>query len=222
MKGVNIQIYSNLSLASAEVERFLEPLQREAMGSLRFTNLEFVSLAETLDTESALVILNFPRWASDQEASIRSIRSRGYMGPILLIAANIGLWNAKARLSPEFRRVALLPSPYERSDLIGLVRRLISQKAMKYRIYPRYEVEIDATLTVGDAGAVVPCTLRNVSLGGACIGLSTNVSLTPGQFATLSFKLEDNAPEKSMRCRIAWTQATRALIGAEFVRTLEL
>lgn len=186
--------------------------------------LNLNELPESLKPDSSLVVVDLPRWASNHVQAMEHVRKR-YKGPIVLVVSNIGLWAGRVEAWPILKNVGFVERPFEATELLGIIRRFALTKVARFRVFPRYEVELPAILNSFDtsqAKTTVTCTIRNVSHGGACVELNEAAPLTVGQFANLSFSLDDKDQKRDVRCRIVWIENESRLMGAEFVQTIGL
>jgi len=74
------------------------------------------------------------------------------------------------------------------------------------RAAPRHQVLKGATIAFGGNG--LPCTVHNLSAGGAALDFASSISLPP------SFMLEIKADQFIRRCRPVWSHDKR--IGVAF------
>jgi hypothetical protein len=87
---------------------------------------------------------------------------------------------------------------------MGEVEAMVSR-----RKHIRHRSDAPGTIAVFDGAPGIPCTLENVSIGGACIRFETNILLPP------VFTLSVPAEKVDRRCELMWRDGNR--IGVSFV-----
>lgn len=153
---------------------------------------------------------------------IRLIRESGYVYPILTLADQMS--EAGAAVVAEKYKVYFLEKPYELKTFKGLVRKLMTTKAVPQQQHRRYRTRQAALLETFITGESFQTEMFNLSMGGAYFELNKKPAIGVGDLLRLKIPIGNSEKEHSIHGRIVWTThkgpATGGYgIGVKFVKS---
>lgn len=218
MTKATVVIASRTEQENMILKRKLDLLEGEFKG-LRFTGIHPMGLHSTVDHTSAVVILNFTEWTGREAVHLRELNELGYQGKILVIA--------KAEVTQAVREmkanesVVFLEKPFEHKDLQGIVRKMLTDRAVAQRIHRRFATDQDAEVEIFGRNESLASRVYNLSKGGAYVEFMTLAALRVGDMVRLKLELKDLNRTYSMPAKIVWTSHSNlgggTGIGVEFI-----
>lgn len=210
-------------IGSSVFAKKLRIIYHESLGAIHFINIDVKAAQTRTFKPNSVIILNLPEWSTETDATITTLRDRGFRGQILAVVKDLGLWPTDSLDPVRYKAVTFLERPFQDSELIGLVRRMLAIDTPSFRSHPRYDLDQQAELQVdGRMEGVRTCVVKNVSLGGACLEFKGEIPVVAGHFITLNVNLGQTNEAHALRGRVAWVQPFKALAGVEFVGTLSV
>jgi|GEM_PF-1811160 len=146
-----------------------------------------------------------------------SCRSLGYEGPIIVLCPSLPENMKSLRMDG----VVYIDNPFEKKNLVGVVKNILEQVAMSQRQYRRFEIEEKVELEVYNGDLKCEALIRNISRGGLFLKGHFQ-GLKSGDLIKVHFDLDKIQKQRVMSARVAWVQSGSGdqdgvAAGVEFV-----
>lgn len=157
--------------------------------------------------------------------SVHALRRSGYTYPVLFILDKI---NSLARqFEVEEEKAHLLEKPFELKTLRGVVRKLMTSRAISKQQYKRFRTNQNVSLETFISGENVHTKMFNLSKGGAYFEVSKKPGLGVGELLRLHFQLEQVEKEHQIHGRIVWTTPKGHIsggygLGVKFIKSQDI
>ena len=217
-------LYTTVFLASRTeqenviIRRKLEPLGDEFPG-LKFMGLHPQGLPVADIEAMTAVVFNVPEWTRAEAAILVDLRKAGYRGPVL-VAAKASAGKALKSLQA-MSGVTYLEKPFETRDLMGIIRKMLTDRAVSQRIHRRFYTDQDAEIEMDGQVNRYATRLRNISRGGAYIEFLSLAKVRIGDIVRVKVELADLNRTYTMPAKVVWTSLGTLTggtgVGVEFV-----
>lgn len=175
------------------------------------------------DRECSMVVINLQHFRSGQSEMIKQFRSKGYLGPILIIARPYSPDVFKE--CEAYENVSMLERPYEQKDLMGIAVKFLRTRQVKQRIFRRYNTNQTAEVEHFTKESKCMTKVQNLSKGGAYIESPHDFDCQVGEILRLNIMLNELDRQHVVPARIVWKrpgeQGTLG-IGVEFIKSDEI
>ena len=216
MGRTSVFIASRTEQENYILQKKLESLEYEFQG-VKFSSVHTAGLVLAVDRLTAGVVLNLPEWSAKEAIMIQELRRTGYHGPILVMAkADPAVVNRDLRAVSD---VVFMAKPYDTKDLLGIVRKQLTARAVSQQRFKRFATSQDAELEIEATGGRMITRVRNLSKGGAYLEFMTPSILKIGDFVKVKLELKDLQRVYTFPAKIVWSNrhGSRGLgIGVEF------
>jgi hypothetical protein len=142
---------------------------------------------------------------------IRMIRESGYTYPILTVADRLS--DVSVSIYAEKYKAYFMEKPYELKTFKGLVRKLMTAKAVPQQQHRRYRTRQTAQLETFITGESFQTEMFNLSMGGAYFELTKRPTLGVGDLLRVKIPIVEQDKEHSIHGRIVWTTHKGPAIG---------
>lgn len=217
--SAKIAIISLSEISSKACGDKLISLSNEIVGNLVIDSFALNEFELQFNWKADLVLLNLPDYSHEHLSTLKTLRRRGYSGVVLLLVQSVTVWAEliKDPAAPK-KHIQLLEKPFSDNQLAGYVKRILTEEGARFRAYKRFDCH--KTATVGDLQSIdQPCTLKNISKGGACIEFTAISNLNQNQLINLTVDDDDSAEKYNIWARVAWLDKEKQLAGLEFINT---
>jgi Tfp pilus assembly protein PilZ len=202
----------------------LESLVRELESEqilLTFINVQPQGLLASNDSREAhAVMLSFTEWTSNDRRLVEDA-CRHCANSSIVVLAKRDAALAVAELGDTNGRVIFIEKPYENGDLIGIMRKLITTRAVAQRIHRRFPTNQHAQLEIAGSEKTLGSRVCNLSKGGAYIEVdSPSPPLKIGDDFRLRLQLSKINRIYLIPAKVVWMRPsanhTESGIGLEF------
>lgn len=183
------------------------------------------SLPAVFDQQHAVIILNLSEWSDQDFGTINEVRLFGYAGPILVVAKmNVKKvrWVAE---NPDSNLV-FVEKPFDQKDLVGIIRKLLSARAVAQRIHRRFATVQDAEVEIPERAERLLSSVLNLSKGGAYIEFMADAGVSVGDIVKVKMELAQMNRTYTMAAKVVWAdhgdQGMGTKIGVEFLGPAEI
>ncbi len=221
MQNFYVYLASKTEQENQILSRKLDVLEPEFPG-LRFISLHPQGLASSVAETMAVVVINVQEWNRSEAISLVQLREAGYRGQVLVMAkANA---TAAVKSLQAMDGVVFLEKPFEAKDLIGIVRKMLTERAVAQRVHRRYNTNESAEVELYGRSDRFLTKVHNMSKGGAYLEFQQPTALKVGDMVRVKVELKDVNRIYTMPARVVWTSraaSVRGGIGAgvEFIGT---
>jgi DNA-binding response OmpR family regulator len=172
-----------------------------------------------------LLVLQTNQLREAEISRIRLIRESGYTYPILALADRVN--EAAFATIAEKYKAYFLEKPYELKTFKGLVRKLMTAKAVPQQQHRRYHTRQAAMLETFISGESFQTEMFNLSMGGAYFELAKKPQVGVGDLLRLKIPMANAVREHSIHGRIVWTThkgpATGGYgLGVKFIKSNDM
>ena len=205
------------------LSRKLDPLNQE-FANLRFVSLHTQGLRSSARDPISTVVMNFQDWTQTEAGHLEDLREGGYEGPVLVIArANT---SAALKMLKETDDVVFLEKPFEPKDLTGIVRKMLTIRAVAQRVHRRYNTSQSAELEFYGRNDSFASKVANLSKGGAYLELASGPNFRVGDMIRVKLELQEVNRVYSMPAKVVWTRRftgnSGTGVGVEFIGPAEV
>jgi Tfp pilus assembly protein PilZ len=156
---------------------------------------------------------------------IKLIRESGYTYPILTLADR--LMDLAVSSYAEKYKAYFLEKPYELKTFKGLVRKLMTAKAVPQQQHRRYRTRQTAQLETFITGETFQTEMFNLSMGGAYFEVSKRPNFGIGDLLRVRIPIAEQEKEHQIHGRIVWTThkgvATGGYgVGVKFIKSNDM
>jgi len=205
------------------LKKKIDPLTSE-LGEMKLSSVRPQGMAAALDPNSNLVIINVFTYTKETRATVMSLRSAGYSGPVL-VTSKIESLEAVRELQ-NMQNTVFLEKPFEVRDFQGIIRKFLSDSSVYQRIHRRYNLAMSADVEWVDNRPKASSRVLNLSKGGAFIELQQNSKVKKGDRLKVYIILDEIKKSYAMIARVAWcsNQVRNGAygVGLEFLGKIDL
>lgn len=205
---------------SALFKRQVSPLFSECYSPLA-PETHLNSVFQALDHRIGLVVLNLRLVRLSHIRLVREIRNSGYTGWILMVGRPYG--PEVVQKCKRMDSVHFLEKPYEKVDLLGILRKIARNNLLRQRVFRRYPTSQSTKLQSYMKEGAVEGVISNLSKGGAYIegGFS---QFKVGELVKMHVSLNEVDKTYAVPARVVWLDPGKAKagVGVEFVRNDEV
>jgi len=223
MSELNIYLASRTEQENLIIRRKLEVLNGE-FRDLRFNSLHPQGLVASVRERMTVVVINLPEWGKSEMKYIYELRAAGYSGPLLVISKPNDGPTLQGLLA--MRGVVLLERPFVEKDLVGIVRKMLTDQEVAQRIHRRFNTEEQAEVELCDTKDRYVSWMYNLSKGGAYLEFLTPAPVRVGDRVRMTIELHKTKRVYSLPARVVWTQRKGirggAAAGVEFIGAPEV
>lgn len=220
MQGFSVFLASRTEEENQLLKRKLEILLPEFPG-MKFVGLHPQGLAFSYSENMAVVIINVPEWNTHEALHLANLRGAGYKGPVLVSSKPNGAQALKTLRAQD--AVVYLEKPFENKDLIGIVNKMLTARAVAQRVHRRFNTDQAAEIEFYGRNDRYISRVCNLSKGGAYLETSIGAAIRVGDMMRVTLELKDVNRTYTMPARVVWTRRSAERgdtgVGVEFVGT---
>lgn len=209
-----------VSANQVEGKRIFEVVEGVEVSGYRaeFDFLRPTQVPDQLDPSVDLIIYNNnTNMNLNMYQQISGWRKKGCLSSVLMLT-KVNDENLIKSIEPN-NNIVILEKPYLEKDLRGIAQKILVADQIKQRIFRRYDVRQDVALSSYKSGFNSKTKVRNMSLGGLCLGGNLE-GLQEGDLLRVDFELDKINARRSVNGRVVWVAEEQQEVqaGLEFVK----
>ncbi len=212
-----IIIVSANQVEGKKIFEILEGVETSGYRS-EFDFLRPTQVPDQLDPNVDLIVFNNNTNLNlNMYQQISSWRKKGCLASILMLS-KVNDESLVKSMEPN-NNIVILEKPYLEKDLRGIAQKILLADQIKQRIFRRYDVQQDVSLSSYKSGFSSKTKVRNMSLGGLCLGGGLQ-GLKEGDLLRVDFELDKINSRRTVNGRVIWViqEEHEIQAGLEFVK----
>lgn len=209
------------SLTEEETTLFKKKLETlsQLVSGIQYLSSSPQQVSQFIDRSIKLVVINLQHFRPAQKEMIKSLRSVGYLGPIMIVARPHS--PELIRECEKLENVSFVEKPFETRDLVGIAYKLLQTRNVKQRIFRRYRTDQSAQIQLyTNEEMQAQALVSNLSKGGALLEGVFSEIFKVGELLRVQFHLNELDRLYSVPARVVWKKDQKGHegLGIEFVR----